>query len=40
VSVSHNGKVYERDLGPGAAKLVTGIKAYDPGKGRNAVKSE
>jgi hypothetical protein len=38
--VNHNGVVYERDLGPNTAKLAPGIKAFDPGKGWNAVKSE
>ena len=38
--VNHNGTVYERDLGPNTAKLAPGIKAFDPGKGWNAVKPE
>jgi hypothetical protein len=38
--VNHNGKVYERDLGPNTAKLAPGIKAFDPGKGWNVVKPE
>jgi len=38
--VNHNGVVYERDLGPNTAKLAPGIKAFDPGKGWNAVKPE
>jgi len=38
--VNHNGVVYERDLGPGTAKLAPGIKSFDPGKGWNVVKSE
>jgi hypothetical protein len=38
--VSHNGVVYQRDLGPNTAKLAPGIKTFDPGKGWNAVKPE
>ena len=38
--VNHNGVVYERDLGPNTAKLASGITAFDPGKGWNAVKPE
>ena len=38
--VNHNGRIYERDLGPNTAKLAPGITAFDPGKGWNAVKPE
>jgi hypothetical protein len=38
--VSHNGSVYERDLGPNTAKLAAGITSFDPGKGWNLVKPE
>jgi hypothetical protein len=38
--VSHNGKVYERDLGKDTAKVAAGIKSFDPGKGWNVVKPE
>ena len=30
--VSHDGIVYQKDLGPETAKLVAGIKAYNPDK--------
>jgi len=38
--VNHNGVVFERDLGPNTAKLASGIKSFDPGKGWNVVKPE
>jgi hypothetical protein len=28
--VSHQGKVYEKDLGPDTAEVVAAISAYDP----------
>ena len=30
--VSHDGIVYQKDLGPETAKLAAGIKAYNPDK--------
>ena len=38
--VSHNGQVYERDLGKETAKLAAAIKSFDPGKGWTVVKPE
>jgi len=38
--VSHNGKLYERDLGKDTAKLGAAMKSFDPGKGWKAVESE
>jgi hypothetical protein len=38
--VSHNGVMYQRDLGPDTTKLAPGIKTFDPGKGWNVVKPE
>ena len=38
--VSHNGAVYDRDLGPNTAKVAPGIKTFDPAKGWNVVKPE
>ena len=38
--VSHNGKVYERDLGKNTGKVAPAIKSFDPGKGWNVVKPE
>jgi Protein of unknown function (DUF2950) len=38
--VSHNGVVYQRDLGKDTAKVAASIKSFDPGKGWNAVKPE
>jgi len=38
--VSHNGKVYERDLGKDTGKVAPAIKSFDPGKGWNVVKPE
>ena len=37
---SHNGKVYDRDLGLSSAKLAPSIKSFDPGKGWSVVKPE
>jgi hypothetical protein len=38
--VSHNGKVYERDLGKDTGKLAPAITSFDPGKGWNVVTPE
>jgi len=38
--VSHNGKVYERDLGKDTAKLGGAMKSFDPGKGWKTVEAE
>jgi hypothetical protein len=38
--VSHNGVVYQRDLGKDTAKVAAGIKSFDPGKGWSVVKPE
>lgn len=38
--VSHNGKVYEKDLGPATAKLGSTMTSFDPGTGWNLVKPE
>ena len=38
--VSHNGKVYERDLGKDTAKAAAAIKSFDPGKGWKVVEPE
>jgi hypothetical protein len=31
--VSHDGQVYERDLGPDSAKKAAGMQSFDPGPG-------
>jgi hypothetical protein len=38
--VNHNGKVYERDLGPQTAKVAAAIKAFDTGPGWKPVNPE
>jgi hypothetical protein len=38
--VNHNGKVYERDLGPATEKLGWTMTSFDPGTGWNLVKPE
>ena len=38
--VSHNGKVYERDLGKDTGKLAPAMKSFDPGKGWKAIAPE
>jgi hypothetical protein len=38
--VSHNGVVYERDLGRDTVKLASALKTFDPGKGWKVVKPE
>jgi hypothetical protein len=38
--VSHNGKVYERDLGKDTTKIAASIKSFDPAKGWNVVNPE
>ncbi len=39
-AVSHQGKVYETDLGPDTTKLAPEITAYDPGQGWAEVEDE
>jgi hypothetical protein len=38
--VNHNGKVYEKDLGPATAKLGSTMTSFDPGQGWSLVKPE
>lgn len=38
--VNHNGRVFERDLGPNTAKVAPGIRSFDPGPGWKPVQAE
>ncbi len=40
VNVSHQGKVYEKDLGEKTREIVKEIKEYDPDKTWTAVQEE